>query len=323
MSGNFLPTLFLRAWDGYSYFLRVYRYRCEQLGAKGCSDNKIKIWFRLFWRVCIQKKKILFCPEAPKPLFVIYKILLFLGYRVTVDPSHTVHMGMKWLNAFDGSPFLPEVPIFQKMNQGPSKIPIVNMYCPDVSKRQVSAAFEKVFGYSVSIDPRVYQGKCVMKSNWNGLHVGQVLDCPLVEKEEGFVYENLLNNEVANGLVEDIRVPIFKGTIPFIYLKYRPVDERLVDRAHVNKKVIIAEVNERLSPGEVEKVGSFTRELGLDYGEIDILRHKDDGKIYIVDVNPNPAGPPEPITPDDSKAAIVRLAQAFEAAFMHSPIPSD
>jgi len=323
MSGNFLPTLFLRAWDGYSYFLRVYRYRCEQLGAKGCSDNKIKIWFRLFWRVCIQKKKILFCPEAPKPLFVIYKILLFLGYRVTVDPSHTVHMGMKWLNAFDGSPFLPEVPIFQKMNQGPSKIPIVNMYCPDVSKRQVSAAFEKVFGYSVSIDPRVYQGKCVMKSNWNGLHAGQILDCPTAIPDVEFVYEKLINNETGDGFVEDIRVPIFKNTIPFVYIKQRAIDDRLVDRKHTAKNVKLSEVSTYLSDQEIQKILQFCKVLGVEYGEIDVLRNRNDGKIYIVDVNPNPAGPPEPITPDDSKAAIVRLAQAFEAAFMHSPIPSD
>lgn len=317
MSTEYVPTSLLRAWDGYSYFLRVYRYRCEQLGEHAGLKNKVHIWFQIFWRVCIQKKKILFCPEAPKPLFVIYKILLFLGYRIADDPSHKVHMGMKWLNAFDGSPFLPDVPIFQKLSQKPFEIPIVNMHCPDVSKRQVSAAFEKIFGYSVSIDPRVYRGKCVMKSNWNGLHVGQILECPTALSDGEFVYEKLINNEIGDGLVEDIRVPIFKQTIPFVYIKQRGMDDRLVDRKHTAKHVKLAEVSAYLGEEEIRKIFQFCEILGVEYGEIDVLRNRNDGKIYIVDVNTNPAGPPEPITADDSRTAIVRLAKAFEETFMH------
>ncbi|MEX2493362.1 MAG: hypothetical protein WD425_16540 [Nitrospirales bacterium] len=316
MATKLFPTFFFRAWDGYSYFLRVYRYRCERLGEHAGLKNKVTIWLQIFWRVCIQKKKILFCPEPPKPIFVIYKILLFLGYRITDDPSHTVHMGMKWLNAFDGSPFLPDVPIFQKMSQAPSKIPIINMHCPDVSKRQVSAAFEKVFGYSVSIDPRVYRGKCVMKSNWNGLHVGKILECPTAIPDGEFVFEKLIDNETGDGLVEDIRVPIFKDTIPFVYIKQRAIDDRLVDRKHTAKNVKLSEVSAYLSEQEIQKTLQFCEALGLDYGEIDVLRNRNDGKIYIVDVNTNPAGPPEPITTDDSKAAISRLAKAFEEAFI-------
>ncbi|MCA9469894.1 MAG: hypothetical protein KC643_31225 [Nitrospira sp.] len=317
MLSEYIPAVLLRGWDGYSYFLQVYQYRCAQLREGECLRNKVKIWLQVLLRVCIQKKKILFCPEAPKPIFVIYKILLFLGYRITNDPSHNVHLGMKWLNSFDGSPFLPVEPIFKKMSPASSEITIVNMHCFDVSKNHVSMVFEKVFGYSVSVDPYTYQGKIVKKSNWNGLHVGEVVDGPVDERQEGYVYEKLLNNQVDGEVVEDIRVPVFKTTIPFVYLKYRPVEQRLIDRAYSNKKVIIAEVSDRLSQEEIKKVGEFTQELGLDYGEIDILRNKDDGKIYIVDVNNNPAGPPEPISSDDSKTAIVRLANAFEETFMH------
>jgi hypothetical protein len=31
--------------------------------------------------------------------------------------------------------------------------------------------------------------------------------------------------------------------------------------------------------------------MGLDFGELDILRDNDDGRIYIVDVNNTPSGP--------------------------------
>ena len=68
---------------------------------------------------------------------------------------------------------------------------------------------------------------------------------------------------MADGLVEDIRVPIFQGTIPFIYLKYRPVGQRLVDRAHSNSKVLLAEVHERLSQEEITKIATFTHEFRI------------------------------------------------------------
>lgn len=193
------------------------------------------------------------------------------------------------------------------------------MNCDDVSKERVSAVFKEIFGYSVSIDPRTYVGKCVMKSNWNGLHNGQILECPLKNISPGFVYERLIDNEVDGGFVEDVRVPVFRGTIPFVYLKYRPVTSRLVDREHSNKQVVIAEVKERLSELEIEKVLRFCERIGLDYGEIDVLRDGKDGKIYIVDVNNNPAGPPEPISEGDSQIAILRLVRAFEEAFTISP----
>ena len=317
MFSQIFPSLFLRARDGCSYFASVCQYRCELLGLNEFSVKKVKVLMQVFWRVCVQKKKVLFCPEAPKPLFVIYKIFLFLGYRITDNPSHNVHLGMKWLNAFDGSPFLPEVPIFKKMSQAPSEIRIVNMHCPDVSKRQVSATFEKVFGYSLSIDPRLYRGKCVMKSNWNGLHVGKILECPTPIPESEYVYEKLINNETGDGFVEDIRVPIFRDIIPFVYIKQRGLDDRLVDRKHTAKRVTLCEVSAYLSAQEIQKTLEFCEALGVEYGEIDVLRNRDDGKIYIVDVNTNPAGPPEPISFDDSKTALVRLANAFEKTFMH------
>ena len=317
MLSKIVPPFLLRVKDSYGYFLRVYRYRCDLLGRIEKTESTLKLWLELFWRICIQKKKILFLPEPPKPIFVIHKILLFLGYRITDNTSHAVHLGMKWLNAFDGSPFLPDVTVFEKLSLPPHRIPIINMSCRDVSKRQVSVAFEKFFGYSVSIDPLIYKGQCVRKSNWNGLHVGTILECPIAIPEGDFVYEKLINNEAGNGFVEDIRVPIFKNIIPFVYIKQRTLDDRLVDRKHTAKKVILSEASAYLNKDEINKIFQFCEFLGLDYGEIDVLRNKDDGKIYIVDVNNNPAGPPEPITPVDQSYAIIRLAKAFEDAFAY------
>jgi hypothetical protein len=300
---------------GWNYAGQAYNHKCTILELSSLDGRKILVFFQTLKTVFFQRRRILSYPERPRPVHVIYKILLFLGYRATEDPSKFCHLALRWRNAFDGNPYLPDEPVLNDFGKFWPGVKIINLKCNDVSKKKVSEVFQKTFGYSISIDPRKYKGKCVMKSDWNGLHVGRILECPVVEMQDGFVYERLLNNEVGDGLVEDIRVPIFQGAIPFVYLKYRPVDQRLIDRSHSNKKVIIADVKERLSQAEVGAIANFTNELGLDYGEIDVLRDKSDGKIYIVDVNTNPAGPPEPISQTDANTAIIRLAKAFEKTF--------
>ncbi len=296
-------------------FFQTYRYRSSISNPLRTTHQDLRIFPETFWRIFFKRKKILFYPEKPKPIFVLYKILLYLGYTITDDYSKYCHLAIKWRNAFDGDPFLPdEKPLDRFAKSWPNNT-MINYKCNDVSKMRVGEVFQDIFGYSLSVDPEKFTGDCVMKSNWNGLHVGQIIKCPVKENKEGFVYEKLIRNELENGFVEDIRVPIFRKIIPFVYLKYRPVNQRLVDRSHANKKVVITEAHDKLSSMEIQKILEFCEKIGLDYGEIDVLRDKYDGKIYIIDVNNNPAGPPAPISEKDEKTAIIRLAKAFEQAF--------
>ena len=38
------------------------------------------------------------------------------------------------------------------------------------------------------------------------------------------------------------------------------------------------------------KILAVCREMGLDYGELDVLRDREDGRLYILDVNDTPSG---------------------------------
>ena len=299
-----------------SYFREIYRYRLALLPVRRVPQ-KVRIFAQTFSILFLNRKKVLFYPDRPAPLFVIYKIFLSLGFHLTTNPSEHCDIAVKWRNTIGtGNPFFPPEAALEELAHNRRDLKILNMNCNDVSKKRVSAVFEEIFGYSTSVDPGIYSGKCVMKSNWNGLHVGEIIDCPTEVRKEGFVYEKLINNEVGNGLVQDIRVPIFRKTIPFVYLKFRPVHERLVDRCHTLSKTVMAEVSELLTEEEVEKINQFCEKIGLEYGEIDILRDRDNQKIYIVDVNNDPFGPPSPISGDYSSTAIVRLTQAFEKTFL-------
>jgi hypothetical protein len=56
--------------------------------------------------------------------------------------------------------------------------------------------------------------------------------------------------------------------------------------------------------------------MGLDYGELDVLRDLGDRRIYVVDVNPTPDGPPNHIGAADSEIALARMADAFNEVFL-------
>ena len=98
-------------------------------------------------------------------------------------------------------------------------------------------------------------------------------------------------------------------------MKYRTVEDRFVDRKHTAKKAIISNPLDVLSETELSLIKEFCEKLGLEYGELDVLRNREDGKIYIVDANNTPSGPPSPISKVDDKKAILRVANTFQDAF--------
>ncbi|HID96997.1 MAG TPA: hypothetical protein EYP57_02240 [Thermodesulfobacteriaceae bacterium] len=309
-------NFFSRLSRGFSYCWSIYRYRVEITGSNSPIE-KLSQLVQSFWRTFILRKQVLFFPDGHRPFHALCKALRFLGYRSTTDPGKNCNFAIRWWLAFDGNPFAPEdsFDFLRKLKQ--KGVTVLNYNCNDISKEYVNEVFEKVFGYPIAVDPLAHHGKCVMKLNWNALHKGHVIDCPVQEVKNDVVYQKLVNNETDDGLVEDFRVPVFNGSTPFVYRKYRGVKDRLVDRDHTNTKAVIAEVEDVLTGDELEKIHRFCAEIGMDCGEVDVLRDKNDRRIYIVDANNTPSGPPSPITPKEARIAVMRLAQAFENAFGH------
>lgn len=295
-------------------YLRTYRYKVEITNTRGIS-KKLRLLLKCFWKTYKDRKRILFYPDGPVEFHALFKILLFLGYQVTSDPKRSCDLAVKWWLAFDGNPFAPLQDMPPIKGNDNRRVPVLNRRCNDISKRMVNTTFEEIFGYSLSVDPLTYSGKCVMKLNWNALHKGRIIECPTKSIDDDFVYQKLVRNETGDGFVEDMRVPVFANKTPFIYLKYRSVKDRFIDRVHTNTRAIIAEVADVLSEEELEKIHQFCARIGMDYGEVDVLRDRDDGRIYIVDANNTPSGPPSPISDSEGKMAVLRLSQAFEETF--------
>ncbi|MDQ6770676.1 MAG: hypothetical protein M3Z54_11900, partial [Gemmatimonadota bacterium] len=51
--------------------------------------------------------------------------------------------------------------------------------------------------------------------------------------------------------------------------------------------------------------------IGMDFGELDVLRDRNSGKIYVVDANNTPAGPPTVLSKQDSARALHILLESF------------
>ena len=295
------------------FFLKTFIYR-DEFAESSNFFCKFKLLSKTVYDTCVQKRAILFYPDQPLEFHALYKVLTYLGYRITSNSQKRFNLAIKWWLAFDGNPFAPagEMPFNEGIENG---LLILNKNCNDISKRNINKTFEEVFGYPLEVDPRKYSGECVMKLNWNALHKGRTIHCPIESVDEEYVYQKLIRNENDDGLVEDMRVPVFGDKTPFIYLKYRTVKDRFVDRVHTNTKATIGEVADFLSIEELEKIHCFCKRIGMDYGEVDVLRDSVDERIYIVDANNTPSGPPSPISKKEGKIAVKRLSAAFEEAF--------
>jgi hypothetical protein len=192
--------------------------------------------------------------------------------------------------------------------------PIINATCLDISKANVSRHFSAVFGYSCDVDPFNYYGPCVEKSDENARHDGHIVTAPVLRRRAGAVYQRVINNVVQAELVEDIRVPVINGIVPLVYLKYRPITIRFDSSRNTIVRLCLAE--EVLSREEVRNIGKFATSIGLDYGELDVLRDRDDGRIYIVDANNTPTGPSFRLPSAELRRAVNILALAFRDEFL-------
>jgi hypothetical protein len=244
-------------------------------------------------------------PEKPKVFHSLYKIAHRAGYKITNTLDAHAACIIRFEDTTHGTPF----PALEELAR---TRPVINIRCTDISKQHVEEVFEEVFGYGMKIDPRTYVGECVQKSDMNALHDGAVVTCPL-EPKAGYIYQRLIRNEVDPNTVEDLRLLIIQNTIPYVTKRYKHIS----DRFDATIDATLAETHEVLSPEEITHVLTFCTRMGLDYGELDALRDRTDGKLYLIDVNNTPASPGNPMlrTLEKKYAWFSRMSQAFTDAF--------
>ncbi|WP_339737608.1 hypothetical protein [uncultured Maricaulis sp.] len=239
--------------------------------------------------------KIWFAPDRPRPWYLIWSVLHFAGARIakTAGEADAVF-------CFDDSTTCSAL-------EWPSGARAINRHCQSIAKSHVGTVFERCFGYPLNVDPARFTGQLVRKSEANGAHDGRIVEAPCVA-EPGFVYQKVIDNSIDGGLVEDLRCPTIGGQIPLVILKRRPIGKRF---ANSNASVEVVESQAVLSAAELGSLADFARAMQLDWGGLDVLRDKADGRLYVVDVNKTDMGPPIAMAMDDKIRVTKRLAAAF------------
>lgn len=259
------------------------------------------------WRRITGHKRptIAFYPYKPRPWYFIWPVMHVSGAKLIADVS-TADIVMQFEDQTLTSNALPDVKPGARL---------VNFACNDISKTRVAEAFEAAAGYSLAVDPTTYQGRMVEKSEMNGAHDGRILEGPLDAPLEGRTYQRLIDNEIEGGLVEDLRCCVVDGKPIVSFRKRRALDRRFMNE---NAEVILDEPRNCYSAEEIELIGRFAKNLGLDWGGMDVLRDRGSGKIYIVDANKTDMGPPVALSLGAKLRSTRRMARAFASAFAPS-----
>jgi hypothetical protein len=271
--------------------------------------TKVRIKYRTLYIIKTFGKEnasraILFYPDKPDHRQVLYRICNILGCRITSSLKSEPDL----VFAFEDTTRRAHSPILAEIAASNY---VVNLTCDDISKVKVEAVFSQVFGYTTFVDPETHLGLCVMKSNDNAMHDGILVECPTTATDGDVVYQKLINTGVGDEVL-DIRVPVLKGELPFVYLKYRSVRYRF---GNLNSRATICSVDSVFSSDEQARIKEFAEQLGLDFGELDVLRDVDDGKIYIVDANNTPCFPPKRLGKAESARALQILSKTFDKQF--------
>lgn len=243
------------------------------------------------------RARVSFFPRKPRSYYAIWPVCQLADVKIVDDPAEAdFHF------FFEDREFRTAPP------RAPSNKPAFNVGCHDIRKSVVSRVFGEVFGYSLSIDPKTHKGLAVEKSELNGKHDGRIVSCPVDQPRSDRVYQRLVDNTFDGREFVDIRTPVVGGKAPFVYLKRRSRDLRFSNENH---RVDLAPVDAMLSIDEQKKISEFTRAMALDFGGLDVLRDREDGRIYVVDANKTDMGPPSALSGDDKLKAMRGIADAF------------
>ena len=186
-----------------------------------------------------------------------------------------------------------------------------NGHCLDISKSTLDRHHRAVFGYGLAVDPTAHTGPMLEKSEGNAVHDGREIQGPLDPSQvrPGKVYQRILDNRTEQGLYEDLRAVVIDGKLPVVYRKRKSQDVRYTNET---AEVDLAKSPESvLSDAEIAQILAISVKMCADFAELDVLRDRQDGRIYCVDLNPTPYGPPAGLPEQERSRALDQIRGLF------------
>lgn len=236
-----------------------------------------------------------FTPDTPHPRYLVRSAVMWTGSRVARGDAPA-----------DVAFFFEDATVCAP--PAPPHVRAFNFGCADISKSHVAAVFGDVFGYPLALDPALWVGDAVEKSEANGAHDGRVVACPCSPKP-GMAYQRVIDTVRTDGFAYDLRTHCVGGVPVIVWIKRRDPGARFSPPSlgvtrHAPEAVF--------SAGELALIARFAQAMHADWCGLDILRDAD-GRIYIVDVNKTDAGPINALSLADKLASTALLARALGA----------
>ena len=230
----------------------------------------------------------------PESDSVVYQLCQYLGYGLSNNPTQPFDVAFKYFETTFFSPELLDI-------LADIRDVVINANSLDISKQTIGEIFAEVFGYAIALDPTQATGLGVSKSNINRFRDGQCLALPIAPTaiDSYSVYQKFIDAE-QNGQWFEYGVPIYDFIIPTVLIKSRKLTDQLTGQFH---DIQLADVNNIFSDQEQQQLLIFAQKLGLDYGELDVLRDRHNNKIYVIDVNNTPCEFPQNLTAATKKNA--------------------
>ena len=246
--------------------------------------------------------KLLTYPHIAKKGSKLWQICQDLGIEITND-----------INNFDKAIYwntnpksIPDARI--------SKVRAINIRCTNVLKNFVDSTWQRVCGYTITVNPKNCPYKYVQKSIYQyRSHTGEKHDGKIFHKnrnpDKNYVYQKYVQTKTKDRYVT-IRVPVFNNHIPCLFLKksfHRFKESRM--RIEI---IWPDKIKDYIKPKELKWLRRFNQLAGVDFAEIDMIRDVNTGKIYVIDIN-NLAG--DGIYNKLSKEDTLKVRQIFASYF--------
>ena len=254
-----------------------------------------------FFKGVAANKTIAFYPQPAGPWYNVWMTAQILEMKINQDVDQA-----DYIFVFDDFTESDSVSGLSVTNLRKA----INHKVTDIGKNNVGELFEEVFGYSITVDPTTYNGRAVCKSDLNGTHDGVVVDCPIKPEDvrTGYAYQKLVDSTFNGKTAEDLRIACTFGEVAAVFHKHKDLDVRF-GTTYLSTDVRAAA--DCFTEQELKLIFVFCEKIGLDYGAIDVMRDKHDGRIYIVDVNKT-CMPVMSLTLKTQIDAQTRVAQAFQ-----------
>lgn len=242
-------------------------------------------------------------PDMPSRRAALHKVTRFLGWELTNCARTSAVLGIHFEDATQKQRSAP-----------PQRLKAYrwwNAHCADIGKQALEHHHVHAFGYGMSVDPSVHVGPVVVKSDENAKHDGQIVHGPIpaASQRADAVYQRVIENTDEAGAYFDYRVVYMQGEFPVVYRKFKDAAKRFTNET---VEVDLLDTTP-FTESELQAMRSLANLMSIDYAEFDALRDRASGKLFVVDVNPTPWGPPAQLDAEGQRTAISLMANCLES----------